>query len=190
MRTSCRIIGYSCLGLLSVSSFIWVVDWLGRWDWLSAFMLIHPHLAQFFHSPLPYLVFTVLAILGYEGQKKIKEPHIVARYTNFRSIPDLHSVTGKNWIAAQDKRPGWDEQRFDWDWFVEVQMVNDSETRTTLDHLKSEITFGPIWKERKFEFKHLEDLDCFDVDMCLNGKGEAHRRRLFNENDIVKFRRS
>jgi hypothetical protein len=181
MRGILRATWYTCLGLVSLDSAIWIIDWLGRWDWLNAFMSAHSQIAQFFHSPLPYLFFMVLGLTSLWAEKRIKEPHIVARYVNLRAIPDPHSATMQMVFDTEQKKPGWDEARFDWDWFVEVQMVNDSETRTTLDRLEAEIYWGPKWKRKEFEFRHLEDLDSFDMDMTLSGQGKGHGQRVFGE---------
>jgi hypothetical protein len=110
--------------------------------------------------------------------------NIVARYTNLRATPDLHSATMGMVFETDQKKPGWDLHRFDWDWFVEIQMVNDSETRATLDHLKIELISGPIWRRKHFEFKQLEDLDSFEIDTALNGEGRGHSRRIFGERHL------
>lgn len=145
------------------------------------FMSAHPLLAQFLHTPFPYLFFMVIGLLSLWAESRIKEPHIIARYTNFRTIPDLHSATLGTFIDSQQKKPGWDEQRFDWDWFVEVQMLNDAETRTTFDRLEAEFALGPKWRKKVFKFKFLEDLDLFDIDTRLDGAGKSHGQRVFGE---------
>lgn len=145
------------------------------------FLAAHPLLAQFFHSPIPYLGLLVLGLTSLWAERQIKEPHIAARYGNFRSVPDLHSVTLQMVTDAEHKKPGWDKHRFDWDWFVEVQMVNDSETRTTFDHLKIEITLRQGWCRKPLDFTYLDDLDSFDMDLCLNGEGKDHGRPVQGE---------
>jgi hypothetical protein len=67
MRRTLRTIGYGCLGLLSFSSLIWIIDWLGRWDWLVAYMVAHPQIAQFLHTPFPYLILTLFTLISLRG---------------------------------------------------------------------------------------------------------------------------
>lgn len=181
MRKALRISAYLFGGLLSVSTIIWCVDWIGRWDWLIAFMLAHPGTALPFRSPIPYAVFLFLGLLSTWTERKVKAPHIAARFVNSRFIPDLHSTTMKVFFESQEKTPGWDEHRIDWDWFIEIQLVNDSEIRATLDRLRVEITLGPRWDREVFKFRHLEDLDLFDMDISLNGEGKGHGQRVFGE---------
>lgn len=181
MRGALRVCAYIFAGLLSLSSIIRLIDWLGRWDWLIGFMLAHPVIALIFRSPLPYVMLMAIGLLSLGAERLVKAPNIKARYINFRAIPDLHSATVRMAFESQEKRPGWDLHRFDWDWFVEVQMVNDSEMRATLDRLKVEITLGRRWNRKVFEFKCLDDLDSFDMDMALDGEGKRHGQRVFGE---------
>ncbi len=109
MRGTLRFFGYTCLVLLSFSSFVWIIDWLGRWDWLKAFMLANPRFAQFFHTPFPYLFFMVIGLLSLEAENRLKEPHIMARNTNLRAIPDLHSATMQMVFDTEKKKSGWDQ---------------------------------------------------------------------------------
>jgi hypothetical protein len=166
---------------MSFNALIGVIDWLGRWDWLKAFMLVHPHIAHFLQTPFASLSLLAVGLLVLWAERRIKQPEIRARYTNFRATPDLHSATMKMLFDAEKKRPGWDEHRFDWDWFIEVQMVNDSETRATFDDLKVEVSTGLLWNKRVFQVQHLEDLDSFDMDMLLDGTGKGHGRRVVGE---------
>ena len=106
MRGALRVSWYSCLGLLSFSSAIWIIDWLGRWDWLKAFMLANPQVARFFHTPFPYLLLMVIGLTSLGAEKRMKEPHIVARYTNLRAIPDTHSATMQMLFDTEEKKTG------------------------------------------------------------------------------------
>ena len=111
------------------------------------------------------------------AERHLKEPNLIARYANFRAIPDLHTTTMQVLFNSQSKAPGWDEARFDWDWFIEVQFANASETPCTIDGLKAEISLG-TWKDKQiFRAEYLEDLDEFDIDMSLDGKGNGHGQR-------------
>ena len=136
-------------------------------------MLTHPHIAYFFHTPFIYLIILCGIVASVWIQKYVREPNLKGRYTNFRAVPDLHSTTLKEL--------GNGLTRYDWDFFLEIQMVNDSDTRTTVDDFETEISLGLPWNETMFQSKRLDDLDSFDMDMCLNANGEANEQKLVGD---------
>jgi hypothetical protein len=107
-------------------------------------MVAHPQIAQFLHTPFPYLILTLFTLISLGAERRLKEPRLVARYVNSRTIPDLHSATMQMWFDTEHKKPGWDEHRFNWDWFIEAQIVNDSDTPTTVDSLQVTVSIKPI----------------------------------------------
>src|SRR5271170_5191787 len=145
MRRGLRIFGYLLLSLLSADTLIAIIDWLGRWDWLRGTMLGHPHFAAFVKTPFPNLILLILGFSFLWAERRLREPKLIARYTNSRWMPDLHSATMQMLFDSSGATPGWDEHRFDWDWFIEVQMVNDSDTPATVDGIGVSIDFKPKW---------------------------------------------
>lgn len=181
MRQTLRVIGYACLSLFSIEFVIGVIDWFARWEWMEAFMTAHPHVAAFVKSPFSSMTLVVFGLTALWAERRLKQPNLMARYANFRAIPDLHTTSMKVMSDTQNKVPGWDEARFDWDWFVEVQFANASETPCTIDGLKFEISLGSGKDKHIFRAEYLEHLDDFDMDMGLNGKGEPHGVRYVGE---------
>ncbi len=175
MRTCLRIIAYLCWGLFSITSLIGLIDWLGRWNWFINFMLIHPHIAAYFRTPFPYIILSVGAVLAMRAEKWLKEPRLVARYTNSRTIPDMHSTTMQVWSDTEHKKPGWEDHLLNWDWFIEAQFANDSDIPTTVDNLAVEVSIKPKTGRKKiFKTQYREDLNEFRMNMVLNGQGEPH----------------
>lgn len=181
MRQVLRIIGFSFLSAVSLETVVAIVDWLARWDWLKAFMTDHPHFATFIRTPFSYLCLIVVGFLFLFAERKLKQPRLIGRYTNSRFVPDLSSATVQMVFDSEAKKPGWDETRFDWDWFLEVQVVNDSETPATIDRVETKVWIGKIWKRKFFDIEYLEDLDRFDMDMALEGVGKHHGKKYVGE---------
>src|SRR5450755_652334 len=141
---------------------------------MEAFMAAHPHFASIVKTPVSAMALVILGLGSMWAEKHLKEPNLVARYINSRMVPDLSSATMGDVFATENKEPGWDERRFDWDWFIEVQMTNASEISTTIDGLKFKVRIGHLWNKRIFEALYLEDLDKFDRDMSLNDECGSH----------------
>jgi hypothetical protein len=40
------------------------------------------------------------------------------------------------------KTPGWDKREFDWDWFIEIKVANDSETPVTIENVEYRLRVG------------------------------------------------
>jgi hypothetical protein len=182
MRQTLRLLGIACWLLVSVKTVIATIDWFARWDWLRDFLLSHPRLATLIRTPFGYWSFLILGFLFLYAERRLKQPGIVARRTNSRVIPDLHTATMKVLFDTEKKTPGWDEHRFDWDWFIEVQMTNDSQTPTTIDGL--EVTVSVAEKRRKrrtIEAQHLEDLHAFNMDMAFDDQGNPHGKHFVGE---------
>jgi len=177
MRQTLRVVGIGFLSLVSLETLVGILDWVARWDWFSSVILNHPHFAVFVRTPFSYLALILMGFAFLWAEREIKEPKLVGRYTNSRTIPDLKTATMKMLFDSERKAPGWDDARCDWDWFVEIQMANASETPTTVDQLKVKITVGPKWgKKRLAEFYHLEDLDRFEIDFHYGGAGKQQNK--------------
>jgi hypothetical protein len=155
LRQILRLIGFSFLSAVSLETAVAIVDWLARWDWLKAFMMDHPHFATFIRTPFSYLCLIVAGFLFLFAERTLKQPRLVGRYINSRLMPDLGSATMKTVFDSEAKRPGWDEARFDWDWFLEVQVTNDSETPATIDRVETKVWIGKIWKRKFFDIEYL-----------------------------------
>jgi hypothetical protein len=181
MRKTLRVIGYICLSLFSVDFIISVIDWLARWDWMEAFVGTHPRIGAFLRTPFSSMTMAVFGFVALWAERHLKAPNLIARYANFRAIPDLHTTTMRVFFDTQNQVPGWDKVRIDWDWFVEVQFANASETPCTIDGLKVEISLG-TWKDKQiFRSEYVEDLDDFDIDMSLDRQGNGHGQRYVGE---------
>jgi hypothetical protein len=181
MRQTLRILGVGFLSLVSLETTIAIIDWFARWDWLKAFMIDHPHFATAIRTPFSYLFLLVLGYFFLFAERRLKQPRLIGRYANSRIAPDLSSATMQMVFDTENKVPGWDEHRFDWDWFIEAQTVNDSETPTTIDRVAIKVWIGKFWKKRFIEVKHLEDLDDFVMDMARNSEGKTHGKTYIGE---------
>jgi hypothetical protein len=183
MRRAMQVFGYFLLSIASVDTIIAIIDWFGRWDWFRNFMLNHPYFASVVKTPFQCVVLIILGFFFLEAERRLKEPRILARYVNARWAPDLHSATMQDVFEAEHKTPGWDERRFDWDWFIEIQLVNDSDTPTTIDNLEASIGFKPTWwsKKQPFNVQYMDDLGDFDVDMTLDQQGNPHGQRVIGD---------
>lgn len=181
MRKVLRTVVY-LLGSVSLFQIVvGIIDWSGRWGWLKNFTLNHSAVGWFFHTPFVYLAILIGIGMSVWIERHLREPNLLGRYVNFRAIPDLHSATMQMAFDAQNQTPGWDLARCDWDFFFDIQMVNDSDTRTTLDHFESEIATGRLRNKKVFQCKRLDDLDSFDLDMCLDDQGHGNNQKLRGE---------
>ena len=79
MRQALRLLGFGFLSLFSLETVVSILDWLGRWDWLTAFLASHPHAAAFVHTPFAYLGFLIVGFLLLWAERKLKLPRIVGR---------------------------------------------------------------------------------------------------------------
>lgn len=94
----------------------------------------------------------VLLAVGFAtlyGQYKVRQPHILARYANARLCPDLHRTTVQALFDTEQKKPGWDtKHKFDWNWFIQLRLVNDSDTPTTVHEFEVKVKAGGSWSRR------------------------------------------
>lgn len=178
MRRTLRIVGWS---VFSAAVLIAAIDWIGRLDWLRGFMLGHPRIAAFIQTPIAFFICLGLAVLILLAEKRLKEPDIAAWYTNFRTVPDLASVTLRVVAEEEHRVPGWDEHKYDWDLFFEIKLTNRAETQTTVDDLTTTITVGRLWNKTKLNIKRLDDIGNFEKDMYLDRAGQAHGQPVFVE---------
>jgi hypothetical protein len=101
-----------------------------------------------------------VCILTVYGTEYLKLPKIVARFTNARTLPNLHSATMRDLFETEAKTPGWDKREFDWDWFIEIKVANDSETPVTIEDVKYRLRVGKEIKTATLS----DDLDSFLID--------------------------
>jgi hypothetical protein len=142
MRQTLHVVSIAALSVFSIETVVGIIDWFGRWDWLTTQTATHPRVAAALHTPFTYvgLLFVGFFFLFVEG--KLREAKIVARYTNSKLIPNLHTTTMKALFDCEQKKPGWDDQKLDWYWFVELQLANDSDFPTTLEDIEVRLKAG------------------------------------------------
>jgi hypothetical protein len=177
LRKFLRTLGIVFWSVLSIDIVIGVLDWLGRWDWLAAFINAHPPLASFVRTPIVYLGLLILGFVFLLSEQRLKQPKLVCRLTNWRTIPDLHTTPMAALFESENKTPGWDERKIDWYSFMEVQVTNDSDTPTTISGLKTRAKTKRGWlRTEPVAITHFEDFDKFlmDVGLDVNLKGVHH----------------
>jgi hypothetical protein len=145
LRQPFRTLGIIFWSLLSINIVIDILDWLGRWDWLVAFINAHPRLASFVRTPIAYLVLFILGFLFLIGERRLKQPELFCRLVNMRTIPDLQTTPMAAVFESEHKTPGWDERKIDWYSFCEVQVTNDSDTPTTISGLEVRARIKRHW---------------------------------------------
>jgi len=158
--------------LLSLDILVGVLDWLGRWDWLVAFIGAHPYVASIVRTPFVYLGLLILGFLFLASDRFLKQPRLLVRLLNSRTTPDLHTTPLAAVFDSQAQTPGWDEQKLDWDCFLETQITNDTDNPTTVTGLQVRARVKRKWweKSEKIEITHLEDFDGFVIDKGLDVK--------------------
>src|SRR5262249_37351173 len=124
----------------------------------------HPSLRPIITGPSFPLLCLGLCMLSVYGQEWLKQPVIVARFINSRIVPNLHSVTLRDVFDSEAKRPGWDERPLDWWWFVEVKLVNDSESQVTVEDLVTRVRVG----KQGVNATMCDDMGHFKMDMGLD----------------------
>jgi hypothetical protein len=149
MRRLLRLSGIAFLTLFSVDFLIWLLDYFARWDFIKTTLEHYPKLEWFAHTPYVYVALLVVGFVTLYGQYKVLQPYILARYINARLCPDLHSATMGAMFDTEEKKPGWDtKHKFDWNWFVELRLVNDSDTPTTVHGVEVKVKAGGNWFRR------------------------------------------
>jgi hypothetical protein len=148
MRRLLRLSGIAVLTLFSLDFIIWLLDYFARWDFIKSMLERHPKLEWFVHTPYVYVVLLGVGFATLYVQYKVRQPYILARYTNARLCPDLHSATIQMMFDTEEKKPGWDEHRFDWNWFIELRLVNDFDTPTTVHEFEAKVKAGGSWFRR------------------------------------------
>jgi hypothetical protein len=177
VRRLFRLLGFACWSLLSVGTVIAIIDWFARWDWFNLFMLNHSRIAVFIHTPFTYLVLLVLGFLFLKADRELNQPKIVAKFVNARMFPDLSTTPTSVLFDTEMKTPGWDEVKIDWEWFIEVQLVNDSDAPTTIENVEVRTTVGSKWRKESVPSTHTEDFDRFSIDMGLDVHGNPNNRQ-------------
>jgi hypothetical protein len=142
MRRLLRYCGIAFLALFGLDFLLFLLDNAARLDFIQSFLTDHPKLDWFAHTPYVFAVLLGVAFVTLYSQYKVRQPYIIARYTNARLCPDLHSATTRMMFDTQQKKPGWDKHKFDWNWFIELRLVNDSETPTTVHEFEVKVKAG------------------------------------------------
>jgi hypothetical protein len=148
MRRLLRLCGIVFLTLFGLDFLLFLLDNAARLDFIQSFLKDHPKLDWFAHTPYVFGVLLVVAFVTLYSQYKVRQPYIIARYTNSRVCPDLHSATMQMMFDTEEKKPGWDEHKFDWNWFIELRLVNDSDTPTTVHKFETKVKAGGSWLRR------------------------------------------
>lgn len=177
MRQALRFLGIFFWSLLSLDIVVGILDWLGRWDWLVSFIGAHPRVASIVRTPFAYLGLLILGFLFLASEKFLKQPTLLVRLLNSRTVPDLHTTPVAAVFESQAKTPGWDERKLDWVCFLETQVTNDSDNPTTVTRLEARARVNPKWwKSEEIKITHLEDFSGFVMDrgMDVNLKGVAY----------------
>jgi hypothetical protein len=160
-----------CLLGLSFESIVRIVDYLGRWDWLEGAMVVHPIMASIVRGPTFPLLCLGVAILMVYGERYLKLPSVMARYTNSRINPNLATTPMQIVVDTETKKPGWDKQDIDWYWLIEVRLANESETPITVEDIEGKVRVGgnkwlrwlfPITR-KYLPVKHVRDVTKFST---------------------------
>ena len=172
MRQTLRFVGIVFWSLLSLDILIGVLDWLGRWDWLVSFIGAHPSVGAIVRTPFVYLGLLILGFLLLASDKFLKQPRLLVRLLNSRTTPDLHTTTLAAVFDSEAQTPGWDEQKLDWDCFLETQITNDTDNPTTVTGLEVRGLVKRNWwkKGQKIAMTHSEDFGGFMIDKGLDVK--------------------
>jgi hypothetical protein len=176
MRRALHVLGVGLLSLVSVQIFIELLDWLARWDWLNGFMIGHPHIAAYLRTPISYVALLFLGFGVLRAERRLRQSHLVARLANSRIIPDRHTVTIGDYFANQEKKPGWDKKKLNWEWFAEVQFANDADTPTAIEEaeVRAWIRRKPWQRKIRVTAKHQPEIGAYTMDMARNEHCEEH----------------
>jgi hypothetical protein len=177
LRQTLRLLGVGFWSLLSLDILIGAIDWIARWDWLKSFMLAHPLFAAFVRTPFVYAVLLILGFIFLQAERRLKLPKIQARFANSRLIPNLGTTTVQTMFNTEKKKPGWDEEPIDWHWFIEVHLVNDSDTSTVIEDVEIKARTGTSWPKREVLVTHSLDFRKVQMDKSLNGSGVGHGKK-------------
>lgn len=121
------------LSVFTIQAAIWLMDWAGRWQWLTDFLRQHPLCDKFAHSPVGYAMVILLILGSASAEKLVKLPRIKAQLVNAVLEARVSSVP----MSALFSKDAWDETHpIDWDWFWEVTVVNQSEIPTTIESVR------------------------------------------------------
>jgi hypothetical protein len=167
MHRILKICGYGLLSVLSFDFLVAIADWSARWGWVNELHKAHPHLALFVRTPWFMGVLLILGFAFLWAERKLGLPRLGVRLMNSCLIPKLRTVTLKQTFDAESKTPGWDLHKNNWDWFLEITVVNESDTPTTVDDVEIVVRVVrkfigcriPSWWPggRMMEAKHTED---------------------------------
>jgi hypothetical protein len=176
MRRTLHLLGMVFWYLLTFDILIACVDWAARWDWLNQFLAANPHIAAFVRTPFAYALLLFLGFLFLKAETKLKLPNITARFANSRTIPNLKTTTLEDVFKTESKAAGWDLRPLNWHWFLEIYLVNESETPVTIEDIEIEVKVGKWPRRKTIPAKLVQDLSRFQIDMALDGTGQPHNK--------------
>lgn len=164
MRQTRRSVGIVLWSLLSLDILVGFLDWLGRWDWLVAFIGAHPYLASLVRTRLPYLGLLILGFLFLRSEQHLKQRKLLVRLMNSRTIPDRHTTPMVAVFESEAKTPGWDERKLDWLRSQTIQML-----RLRFQEWRLVARIRRKWfRNEPVQIKHYEDFDKFMMDTGLD----------------------
>ena len=178
MRKILRLLGYGLLSFVSLDVLVAIADWKQRFDWVSAMLESHPTVGTIVRTPLFMVVPMALGFLFLWVERKISLPRLSVKLVNACLIPRLGTITVGQLFEDENKKDGWDQHVNDWDWFLELTVVNETENPTTVDEIccvASEVrrVLGlkvPRWvwpKADQLEVKHSSDFSGYSL--CKKG---------------------
>jgi hypothetical protein len=94
----------------------------------------------------------------------------MATYTNSRIFPDLHTATIGDMFNTESKKPGWDLKELNWHWFIEIKLVNESDTPVTVEEFEVRVR---VKRQAKTAIL-LDDLGKWDMDMTFDDQATFH----------------
>jgi hypothetical protein len=170
VRRILHVVGISFLSIFSIQTIISIVDWLGRWDWLKGFMDTHPRFAVYMHTPFSYFVLMGLGLAPLWAEKVLKVPRLIAKLTNCRMVPDLTTTPVGLIFDSQSKKPGWDREKVNWEWFPEIRVVNNSDIPTTIERVEIRAWIKRGWWSGKenVAITQKQEVDDYEIDLSID----------------------
>jgi hypothetical protein len=169
LRRTLHLLTVGFLSVFSIQTIVSIIDWLGRWDWLETFMANHPRLAAYLHTPVSYLALLALGLGPLWAERLLKQPRLIAKLSNSRFVPDLTTTPMRLFLESQSKRPGWDKEKLNWEWFPEISVVNDSDNPTTIERVEVQAWTKRNWWSRKEKVAITQkQVDEYEIDLSID----------------------
>jgi hypothetical protein len=164
-----------CYTIISIGTLLTIIDWLGRWDWIKDFLAANPKLEALVHTPLASILLVIFGFLALRAERQLDRPRIAAKFINSRLFPDLRTTTMQTLFDTENKTPGWDKTKINWEWFIEARLANDSNTPTTIERIETKVTINDDGQKETRRILNLsDDFDKYTMDMATDGFGNPH----------------